>query len=164
MKVARRIFEKMELELNEEKTKIVRLPGGQFDFLGYTFAEFASIKSGKRFIGTRPSKKSLKSIQWKIHNETSRKWTPTTVESRVKELNRLLRGWCNYFNQGPVFREYEILRQYTGRRLRRWLMMKHKRRGTGYRQYSDKYLYEKLGLYRPDTRITQPVASKGTTS
>lgn len=28
-------------------------------------------------------------------------------------------------------------------------MMKHKRRGTGYRQYSDEYLYGTLGLYQP---------------
>ena len=29
-------------------------------------------------------------------------------------------------------------------------MKKHKRRGTGYRQYPAEYLYETLGLYRPD--------------
>lgn len=28
-------------------------------------------------------------------------------------------------------------------------MKKHKRRSTGYRQYPDEFLYEKLGLYNP---------------
>ena len=28
-------------------------------------------------------------------------------------------------------------------------MRKHKRRGTGYRQYPDEYLYGKLGLFSP---------------
>ena len=54
-----------------------------------------------------------------------------------------------YLNQGPVFREYRMITAYTARRLRRWLMKKHKRRGTGYRQYPDEYLYERLGLYKP---------------
>jgi hypothetical protein len=38
-------------------------------------------------------------------------------------------------------------------------MQKHKRRGTGYRQYPDEYLYETLGLYNPHVhRINQTKA------
>jgi hypothetical protein len=48
-----------------------------------------------------------------------------------------------------VQQAHRRIRQYTERRLRRWLMRKHKRRGTGYRQYPDEYLYETLGLFRP---------------
>jgi len=43
---------------------------------------------------------------------------------------------------------YKILRQYTEKRLRRWLVHKHKYRGTtGYRQFPDEHLYGELGLY-----------------
>jgi hypothetical protein len=66
----------------------------------------------------------------------------------VARLNSLLRGWAGYFNQGPVGKVYRTLDRYVDRRLRIWLMRKHGKRGTGYRQYPDQYLYETLGLIR----------------
>ena len=60
----------------------------------------------------------------------------------------MLRGWANYFNQGPVREIYRRLDDYTARRMRIWLRRRSGKRGTGYRQYSDQYLYEKLGLIR----------------
>lgn len=149
MKWMRRITDAIGLVVNEEKTQLVRVPGERFDFLGYTIGQFYN-GNGRRYMGTVPSKRALRRVCRKIHKETSRRWTPTSTESRVKEINAILRGWCNYFDQGPVFQVYRQLRQYTERRFRRWLMMKHhKGRGTGYRQYPDEYLYEVLGLYLP---------------
>jgi RNA-directed DNA polymerase len=57
-----------------------------------------------------------------------------------------LRGWAGYFNQGPVGQVYRLIDNYVARRLRIWLMRKRGKRGTGYRQYPDQYLYEELGL------------------
>jgi len=42
---------------------------------------------------------------------------------------------------------YALIRKYTERRIRRWLMRRTGRRGTGYRQFTDEYLYQTLGLY-----------------
>ncbi|WP_392390574.1 MULTISPECIES: group II intron maturase-specific domain-containing protein [Nitrosomonas] len=70
------------------------------------------------------------------------------MDSRIAELNLIIRGWANYFNQGPVSKIYRNIRDYTERRLRIWLMRKHGKRGTGYRQYPDEYLYDILRLYR----------------
>ena len=110
-------------------------------------------KDGKPFIGTEPSRKAIQRIIERIHDETTRRWNPLPVEERVAELNALLRGWSGYFNEGRVIRAYRIIRVYTERRLRRWLLRRTGRRGTGYRQYSDEYLYGVLGLYRlPDNR------------
>jgi hypothetical protein len=110
-------------------------------------------KDGQPFVGTEPSRKALQRVIEQIHNETTRRWNSLPVEKRVVELNALLRGWSGYFNQGRVIRAYRIIRRYTERRLRRWLMRRAGMRGTGYRQYPDEYLYETLGLYRlPDNR------------
>ncbi|WP_442857289.1 group II intron maturase-specific domain-containing protein [Burkholderia sp. PAMC 28687] len=98
--------------------------------------------------GTRPSKKSIKRLKDAVHDATTRRWNALDVESRVTELNPLLRGWAGYFNQGPVTRIYEDLDRYVARRLRVWLMRKRGKTGTGYRQYSDQFLYESLGLIR----------------
>ncbi len=51
--------------------------------------------------------------------------------------------------QGPVLESYQFVQRYTERRLRRWLVRKHKQRGkSGVRLYSDEYLYEQLDLHR----------------
>jgi RNA-directed DNA polymerase len=143
----RRLMERLGLTVNERKTRIACMPEESFDFLGYTVGRFYG-KDGKPFIGTEPSRKSLQRIIERIHDETTRRWNPFPVEKRVVELNALLRGWSGYFNQGRVIRAYRIIRMYTERRLRRWLMRRARKRGTGYRQYPDEYLYGALGLYR----------------
>ena len=120
----------------------------RFDFLGYTIGQFVK-KDGTKYYGTKPSKKALENVIRKIHDETSRRWLLSTDEDRVLRVNRILRGWCNYFNQGRVGPEYKVLRTYTERRLRRWLVKKHKLGSTtGYRQFPDEHLYGKLGLYK----------------
>ena len=37
MQSLREIMSKLKLTVNEEKTRICKVPGGEFDFLGYTF-------------------------------------------------------------------------------------------------------------------------------
>lgn len=143
-----RLISGIGLQVNQEKTHVVNLVSKEhFDFLGYTIGQFVN-KDGKSYYGTLPSKKALKKVMRKIHDETSRQWLLSTAEIRVNAINQILRGWCGYFNQGPVLPCYKILRGYTEKRLRRWLVNKHKLRGTtGYRQFPDEYLYGKLGLY-----------------
>jgi group II intron reverse transcriptase/maturase len=148
----RRLMERLGLTVNDRKTRIASLPEESFDFLGYTVGRFYG-QHGKAFIGTEPSRKSLHRIIEKIHDETTPRWNLEAAEKRVAELNALLRGWSGYFNQGRVIRAYRIIQRYTDARLRRWLMRRRGKRGTGYRQYPDEYLYGTLGLYRlPDSR------------
>ena len=148
----RRLMEKLGLTVNEQKTRLARVPEESFDFLGYTIGQFYD-KDGKAFIGTQPSRKSLKRIIGRIHDETTPRWNLDPVEKRVDELNALLRGWSGYFNQGRVIHVYRIIQRYTDARLRRWLMRRQGKRGTGYRQYSNQYLHEVLGLYKlPESR------------
>ena len=51
---------KLKLTVNEEKTRICKVPEGEFDFLGYTFGRMYSPTTGKARLGHRPSKKSIK--------------------------------------------------------------------------------------------------------
>jgi len=148
MTTFRDLMTRLGLTVNERKTRLVQIPEERFDFLGYTIGQFYG-RQGKPYIGTQPSKKAVRRLLRRIHEETSRKWNWQTAEKRVSELNPVLRGWCQYFNQGPVLQAYELARRYTERRFRRWMMRRSKRKGTGYKQYSDSYLYDTLGLFRP---------------
>lgn len=145
MTVFRELMTRLGLTVNEAKTQLVKLPEESFDFLGYTIGCFYG-RSGKSYIGTRPSKKSVRKLLKRIHHETSSHWNWQTPDEKVLTLNRLLRGWCGYFNQGPVAQVYRLARQYLERRVRRWLMRREQRHGTGYKRYPDAYLYGQLGL------------------
>ena len=46
---------KLKLTVNEEKTRICRVPDGEFDFLGYTFGRMYSPETGKARLGYRPA-------------------------------------------------------------------------------------------------------------
>jgi len=147
LEVVRHLMTQLGLTVNEKKTRLVRLPAERFDFLGYTVGRFFG-KDGRPYWGSAPSKKAIKRVLREVHDATSSRWFNKDVQSRIDELNPLLRGWAGYFNQGPVSSSYRLVQDYTRRRLRIWLMRKQGRKGTGYRQYSDQCLHEQWGLIR----------------
>src|SRR5271166_5710836 len=58
---------KLKLTVNEEKTRICKMPEGEFDFLGYTFGRMFSARTGQARLGYRPSKKSIQRVVEKVH-------------------------------------------------------------------------------------------------
>jgi RNA-directed DNA polymerase len=56
----REIMGKLKLTVNEDKTRICKVPEGEFDFLGYTFGRMYSARTGQARLGYRPSTKSIK--------------------------------------------------------------------------------------------------------
>ncbi|MDI6773681.1 MAG: group II intron maturase-specific domain-containing protein, partial [bacterium] len=111
-----------------------------------------STRTGKAYIGTRPSKKRIARVCRAIHEITSRRWLLLDAHDRVVRLNRLMMGWANYFCLGPVSKAYRAVDAYARYRLRQWLCRKHQHRYKGITRFPDEYLDHTLGLVRLTSR------------
>jgi RNA-directed DNA polymerase len=152
MTVMRQIMQRLKLTVNEQKTRLCRLPEETFDFLGYTIGRCYSPKTGKAYLGTRPSQKKVQRFCREISEMTGRRWTLKDAADRVTAINRKLIGWSNYFCLGPVSKAYRAVDHHVARRLRQWLCAKHKVQGQGTSRFPDEYLHGQLGLVRLSVR------------
>lgn len=144
----RQLIERLKLTVNESKTTLRTVPEESFDFLGYTIGRCYSPKTGRAYLGTKPSKSKVKRLCREISEMTSRRWVLLPVEDRIKRLNRLLVGWSNYFCLGPVSQAYASVDHHVCHRLRQWLCAKHKVPGQGTSRFPDDYLHQDLGLVK----------------
>ena len=72
----RKIMGKLKLTVNEEKTRICRVPEGEFDFLGYTFGRMYSARTGQA-----RAKRTLAKRLTSVKCQTSTAATATSVHS-----------------------------------------------------------------------------------
>ena len=148
----REMMQRLRLTVNEQKTRECRVWDEAFDFLGYTIGRCYSPKTGKVYIGTKPSKKRIKRICDEISELTARRWLLIDTELQVGRINRMLRGWSNYFRLGPVSNAYRAVDQHTAQRLRQWLGKKHTVRDGRMARYPNQYLYREWKLIRLQVR------------
>jgi hypothetical protein len=144
----RKIMGQLKLTVNDDKTRICKVPEGEFDFLGYTFGRRYSATTGQARLAMWPSTKSIRRMIDKIQALTQRSRTGLGTTEMVKQLNRMMCGWANYFSVGTISRAYRALDSYAATRLRRWLRYKHKNGRSRGSSYPLAHLYEHLGLVR----------------
>ena len=75
LRVMQGMMQRLKLTMNTQKTQICRLPNESFDFLGYTIGRCYSPKTGRAYIGTRPSKKRIASDKFaskRLHRQLCR--------------------------------------------------------------------------------------------
>jgi RNA-directed DNA polymerase len=118
------VLSSMGLSLSEEKTRIVHMDEG-FDFLGWHIQRRRwRGRCEKRATYTYPSKQSLPSVMEKVRSLTRRSKHHSLTEL-IQALNRVLRGWCNYFRHGVSSRTFSYLDHFTFWRIVGWLRKRH---------------------------------------
>jgi group II intron reverse transcriptase/maturase len=147
----REILGQLELELNEEKSRVVDAEKETFDFLGFTYRRVTNPKTGKRATLFYPSKKAQKRLREKVKNILGPSY-PITLEEYVRRTNQVVRGWVNYFRISNANGVFHDIRDYVEIKMRRVLQRKAGRYGCGWHCYDHAYLYERLGLHS-DYRI-----------
>jgi RNA-directed DNA polymerase len=142
----RLMMAQLRLTINDRKTRICRVPGGTFRFLGYTIGTFWSPISGASHTSLRPSPQAVQKLCQSLNEQMGRRWLHLSPEELVRDLHQRLTGWVNYFQLGQVSKAYRAVDQHVRYRLRKWLCDKYKVRGSGHARFSDRYLAEELGL------------------
>jgi RNA-directed DNA polymerase len=131
------------LRLSVAKSRVCHIDEG-FDFLGFHIQRRRKRGTSKYHVYTYPSKKVLASIMSKVRALTNRS-RHKTLSDLLRQLNPVLRGWCNYFQHGVSAATFRYLDMFTWRRVTGWLRKRHK--GINWKD-----LYRRFLTARPGNR------------
>ena len=149
---------KLQVEVNEQKSKIVDLAKeGSFGFLGFDFRRIRSMRGVWRpqYV---PQRKKRTALQRKL-KDLFRRYQSQPVQRVVELLNPMVRGWINYYAIGNSSRCFCAIKDWVEKKVRRHLMRAKKRSGFGWKRWSRDWLYSKLGLFnRYRVRKPEPKA------
>ena len=142
------ILDRLELTLNESKTKIVDAKAASFLFLGFDLRTNLSAK-GTRYPYIEASAKSVEKIKTRLNEITGRTQTWRPIEEVVRDLNQALRGWSSYFHYRNSSKQFYKVKRHSEERLRIHLSKRHKISDwkTSMLRYPRRVLNERYGLY-----------------
>jgi RNA-directed DNA polymerase len=147
--VSRRLREelaKLEVEVNEEKSRTVDLRKGEsFGFLGFDF-RLVRTRIGRWRALRTPKVKKRTELLGRLR-EVFRSHLSQPVEKVIAQINPILRGWVNYFAHGNASRCFSYVRHWVEKKVRRHLARNSKRSGFGWKRWSPRWLYGTLGLF-----------------
>ncbi len=105
---------KLHLPINREKSGIRR--PSTFNVLGFGFVpSYKKGEKGKYQLVVKSSK--WKEFKAKLKHLT-RKTIPVSFDERIHKINRLIRGWINYFKPASVYSKLKSLEEWLRNRLR----------------------------------------------
>jgi len=145
-KQLREEFAKLQVEVNEEKSRTVDLAAGEsFGFLGFDFRSVTSLKKVWR-ANYAPKLKKRTALLRKL-KEIFRRFQSQPIERVIELINPILRGWVNYFSVGHSSECFSFINDWVEKKVRRHLGRSRKSRGFGWKTWSKHWLYKELKLF-----------------
>jgi len=129
LQTVKQILDILKLTLHPTKTRVVDMGQDGFDFLGFHYYKKKSKKGNKLLPYNWPAPKAMKAVRSKIHLITERKSLSNPLSEVIKYLNRVIRGWRNYFRIGNCTLKFQQLDRYVRWRLEQWVQSKQGSRG-----------------------------------
>lgn len=118
---------RLRLRLSKQKTKVTHVNEG-FDFLGYRIVRKRSGR-GERVAHLVIPDKAWRQIRHKINVATNPGTHRDSVATKITALNRLVRGWCNYYRYtSHATTDFRRLNHLLFWRMAHWLGRKYKLR------------------------------------
>ena len=140
-------FAKLQVEINEEKSRTVELDRGEsFGFLGFDFRRLRSIRRQVWRAHYTPKMKKRTALLRKL-KEVFRRYQSRPVDRVVELINPVLRGWVNYFAIGNSSKCFSFIKDWVEKKIRRHLGRSRNRRGYGWKRWSRQWIYEDLKLF-----------------
>lgn len=141
------------LTINREKTRVVRLDDGDaLDFLGFTLRYERSVFAGS-YLHVGPSRKAMQRVRDRVRDLTAPRYCFRAAPAVVATVNRMLRGWMQYFGYGHPRRAFRHLDYHVQDRLRSHLQRRSQR---GCRPPAGRSLYEHLYDYLGLVHVKPP--------
>ena len=139
-------FEKLDVQMNQDKTRVVDLTQDQtFSFLGF---DYRRRKTRRKVWGVSvtPRMKARTALLRKL-KDVFRRHQSQPVDRVIYLINPILRGWVNYFRIGNSSRCFGYVKDWVEKKIRCHLMRSRKRRGFGWDRWSRAWFYKTLGLF-----------------
>jgi RNA-directed DNA polymerase len=134
------------LQLNEDKSRVADSREG-FNFLGFTVRWQRSRRNGKWYAHVEASAQSLRRLRQAVYRRLSHWTLRQPIHEAITGLNRLLRGWSNYFHYRHSSRIMGKLNWHVRNRVRRWLWRKHAQTKALWRDYPEERLHAYYKLW-----------------
>ena len=134
------------LTINRQKTRVVKLeePRSSVNFLGFTFRYDRSVcwrrpdgrkvyrracshEAASRYLNVFPSNKALARFRERIRQLTGTHRCFVPIPVMIGELNRVLRGWKNYFSHGYPRTAFRKVNWFVTHKLVRHLQRRSQR-------------------------------------
>jgi group II intron reverse transcriptase/maturase len=146
-----RWLERRGLALNEQKSRVLQSRENGFEFLGFSF-RWQETRKKRPYVHIEPGPAAEQALRDRVR-ELTRRTTTTWQESGevVAEINRVTRGWGQYFALGQYQRSLGQMNSFIAQRLRHWLWHKHGRPSGQYQQWPEGKLAHTCGLYQLPT-------------
>ena len=159
------VLTRLGLELHPEKTRMVDLSRGRegFDFLGCHLHKRMSGPIWERarqrvfYLHRWPSSRAMTRVRARVRALTPRQRCHLDLRLVIADVNRVIRGWAQYFRTGNAAVKFTQIDQYVEARLRGLRRKRANGRVPSARiGFGDRAFFEALGLYRLRGTIQYP--------
>ena len=139
-------FAKLQVEINDEKSRTVDLERGEsFGFLGFDFRYLRSLRGAMRPHYT-PKLKKRTALMREL-KEVFRRHRSQPIDRVISLINPMLRGWVNYFAVGHSSECFSYIKDWVEKKVRRHLAQARKRKGFCWKRWNRSWLYDTLRLF-----------------